>query len=145
MNHSCDPNVTRVNSGRHLIVVSTRSIASGEELQDNYCFPFHEQPLPRRQQMLTERYHFTCSCAACRFYWPLYDRLLAVPARAAVRDLLETGDAYNDDGEHASAVTAFAAAAQLVEQEYPDRQQPCRLLVDCQGFLSRQLWLAHRL
>ncbi|XP_037078696.1 SET and MYND domain-containing protein 4-like [Pollicipes pollicipes] len=145
MNHSCDPNVTRVNHGRHLIVVSTRTIAAGEELQDNYRALFHEAPRAQRQAALLERYHFSCRCAACRFHWPLYDRLPTVAARAQVRQLLAAGEEYEADGEHISAAQAFGAAAQLVEQEHDDRLQPCRLLVDCQGYLTRSLWLAYRL
>ncbi|KAF0297234.1 SET and MYND domain-containing protein 4 [Amphibalanus amphitrite] len=145
INHSCDPNMTRVNHGRHLIAITTRTVAAGEELQDNYRALFHEAPRAVRQAALLERYHFTCRCSACRLHWPMYDRLSAVAPRAAVRDLLETGAQSESDGEFRSAAQAFAAAAQLVEADHDDPLQPNRLLVDCQGYLTRCLWLAYRL
>ena len=110
-----------------------------------HCGLPHEAPRAVRQAALLERYHFTCRCSACRLHWPMYDRLSAVAPRAAVRDLLETGAQSESDGEFRSAAQAFAAAAQLVEADHDDPLQPNRLLVDCQGYLTRCLWLAYRL
>lgn len=77
INHSCDPNVYRLNDVKNgtLVVVTVRNLKKGEELFTMYGQAFFDAgtSLSDRRSYLERGYHFTCQCVACRNDWP--DRL----------------------------------------------------------------------
>ncbi|PAA67567.1 hypothetical protein BOX15_Mlig029511g1, partial [Macrostomum lignano] len=82
INHSCDPNVSRVTCpGLRLEIRALRPIAKGEELLDNYGLHWAVHPKQQRQESLAAQYLFDCDCVACTNEWPLYDGLLALEPR----------------------------------------------------------------
>merc|ERR1719322_1222337 len=71
LNHSCDPNITKVFSGTTVYVVAGRNINKGEEVTENY-FPFYTViPLEERRDFLSSHYKFDCLCLACDNNYPL--------------------------------------------------------------------------
>ena len=63
MNHSCVPTVFMIYNGKHQDVYSLIDISINQELLHTYI----DQMAPReeRQQVLLERYNFTCDCIRC--------------------------------------------------------------------------------
>lgn len=70
-NHSCQPNVTRLNIGRKLVMKSLVRVEKGEEVSDNYGPVFYFKPKDERQRELSARYWFQCKCSACSADWSL--------------------------------------------------------------------------
>jgi len=54
-NHSCDPNIVRVDSGKVMVGVAGREITAGEEVCDNYGRHYTQTIRDGRQQFLRER------------------------------------------------------------------------------------------
>ena len=81
MNHSCLPNLARVNWGKSVKVVTSRAVRKGEELCDNYgsswgggqglriiitiTIIIGGQGFRERRKALAADYGFTCTCVAC--------------------------------------------------------------------------------
>ena len=70
LNHSCDPNMIRVNSGNTTLALAGRNISAGEEITDCYTHPYHITDISERSRYLEEKYKFRCSCEACQNKWP---------------------------------------------------------------------------
>ncbi|CAG7823719.1 unnamed protein product [Allacma fusca] len=72
MNHSCDPNVTRVVglTDGTLAIVATRSLKCNEEIVTCYSRSFTSDTIDIRRAYLSENYCFDCDCIACRNNWP---------------------------------------------------------------------------
>jgi len=71
INHSCDPNVTRLTdstSRGRLCIVTLKGLRAGDPLFTSYTKSFQD-PLEERQQFLMDNYHFRCSCQACSENW----------------------------------------------------------------------------
>ena len=64
VNHSCIPNVQVHFLGDFLILRAASNIAPGEELLMSYVSPL--QPHHLRQEHLSSRFNFTCSCPRCK-------------------------------------------------------------------------------
>jgi SET domain-containing protein len=62
VNHSCDPNLIIVFWGRTAIAVASRSIAKGEEINDNYGANYANMPLAERRKQMERSHWFTCAC-----------------------------------------------------------------------------------
>lgn len=76
MNHSCDPNVTRINDATNgtAITISYRALKKGEPLLVCYISSsFTYSPKLARQAELMELYHFKCNCTACHHDWPVFE------------------------------------------------------------------------
>jgi len=72
INHSCNPNVTRIpdlRSGR-MAIVTLRGLKAGEELVTSYSRGFLSDSLEERRQYLEKTYQFLCRCVACSEKWP---------------------------------------------------------------------------
>jgi hypothetical protein len=69
INHSCDPNYSRVSHGVTTYGFACRPIGKGQEILDTYCKPVAAAPREERHKHL-EKYNFTCGCPACRGNWP---------------------------------------------------------------------------
>jgi len=74
VNHSCDPNFVLVFWGRVAVAIASRSIAAGEEINDNYGANYASMPLQERRPFLEKSHWFTCSCKACKNNYPEYLR-----------------------------------------------------------------------
>lgn len=75
INHHCAPNVNRIFVYDKNVLIVQRPIAKGEQLFDNYGYPFTNTPLEYRQTELLQRYKFRCNCEACANKWPLMPNL----------------------------------------------------------------------
>lgn len=67
LNHSCLPNLARVNfDGWWVAAVATRQVAKGEEFTDCYGLSYQaEEETETRRNILQHRYGFVCTCSAC--------------------------------------------------------------------------------
>lgn len=50
-NHSCDPNIMRVNVGRRMVSVACRDILPGQEVMDCYGLPWYTVERERRRHV----------------------------------------------------------------------------------------------
>lgn len=71
LNHSCAPNIKRLNVADKVVVIVSRAIESGQQLFDSYRPNFNNQPKDKRQEALMQDYGFTCDCEACENDWPI--------------------------------------------------------------------------
>ena len=86
INHSCDPNVTRVCYGDVVVVKVIRPIGRGEEILDNYGYHFAIHERSQRQSKLESQYYFRCNCPPCAQDWPLYGETPRLVSRADLSD-----------------------------------------------------------
>jgi SET and MYND domain-containing protein 4 len=71
-NHSCVPNIQRVNVvNDKVVVIVSRPIGKGEQLFDSYRPHFNVQPKAQRQASLLADYNFQCDCEACINDYPI--------------------------------------------------------------------------
>lgn len=82
INHSCDPNVFRINlrSGK-TAVITLKHLKPGEELLDNYGHHYALEDYEERQKGLYLNYYFKCACPPCTspLKWPLISNLKSIP------------------------------------------------------------------
>jgi hypothetical protein len=72
INHSCDPNVTRITLSNGVnAVVTIRKLRTGEEVLDNYGAHYALEELQTRRKHLKNNYNFICDCIACTKAWPV--------------------------------------------------------------------------
>lgn len=76
LNHSCAPNIKRINVGNRVVIFVSRDIEKGGQLFDSYRPNFNNQPRIERQESLLKDYGFNCECEACTNDWPLNENLL---------------------------------------------------------------------
>jgi len=89
INHSCDPNVFRVNqSNGQTAVIALKPLSPGEELLDNYGHHYALAGLEERRLGLLENYYFECGCLPCRYpgRWPVLSELKSIPERLICSD-----------------------------------------------------------
>ncbi|KAJ9593432.1 hypothetical protein L9F63_015018, partial [Diploptera punctata] len=73
VNHSCDPNVTRMtHRGDICVLRAVKPIARGEQVFDCYHFHFFVNKKEERKTHYETVYHFTCKCRACTEDWPTF-------------------------------------------------------------------------
>jgi len=75
LNHSCDPSLLRVNVGTSTLCFASRDLVKGEEVTDCYSFPFDVAPFEERNQDLSRKYKFSCTCPACSEKWGTFHQL----------------------------------------------------------------------
>lgn len=71
LNHSCAPNIKRLNVDEKVVIVVSRPIEKGGQLFDSYRPNFNNQPRAQRQEALLADYGFHCDCEACTNDWPM--------------------------------------------------------------------------
>ncbi len=64
-NHSCVPNLFWQFNGNHITVITTRKVRAGEELSISYGPYAESMSFEKRQDILKNRYFFSCNCSAC--------------------------------------------------------------------------------
>ena len=74
-NHSCDPNMVRVDRGKYVIAAACADINKGVEVRDSYGGTFYEEEKDDRRQKLMKDFWFKCMCEACRKRWPCREDL----------------------------------------------------------------------
>ena len=74
-NHSCDPSFMRCNVGKHLVSVTNKNIAPGEEISECYGQMYYTKSLDTRQEQLKKHYKFDCECPACYYNYPTIKEL----------------------------------------------------------------------
>jgi hypothetical protein len=77
INHSCDPNVTRIfdlTQGR-MALVTLKGLKSGEELLTSYTKIFLSDTVEERKDYLCKTYKFECNCIACIQKWPILAKI----------------------------------------------------------------------
>lgn len=84
LNHSCAPNIKRLNVDDKVVVIVSRPIAQGGQLFDSYRPNFNNQPKAQRREALLKDYGFVCDCEACTGDWPVNQDL-----QVASEELLE--------------------------------------------------------
>lgn len=75
LNHSCAPNIKRLNVDDKVVIIVSRTIAKGEQLFDSYRPNFNNQSKAQRQDALMKDYGFICDCEACANDWPMNNKL----------------------------------------------------------------------
>ena len=76
-NHSCNPNMVRIDRGKFVIAAAITDIKEGEEVTDSYGSTFTEEEWEDRRAKLRKDFWFSCLCLACRKKWPCRDDLPA--------------------------------------------------------------------
>lgn len=71
LNHSCAPNIKRLNVNCKNIIIVSRPISADEQLFDSYRQSFNLLTKHERQEALQKDYGFICDCEACANDWPL--------------------------------------------------------------------------
>lgn len=71
LNHSCAPNIKRLNVEDKVVLIVSRPITKGGQLFDSYRPNFNNQPRDQRQDALLKDYGFMCDCEACANNWPI--------------------------------------------------------------------------
>lgn len=66
LNHSCAPNVSRVDIELKNYLRVKRPISAGQQLFDSYGPHHYRQPVHERLEKLKSQYKFSCLCAACQ-------------------------------------------------------------------------------
>lgn len=69
-NHSCEPNVLRVNYQNRLVFITLRPILAGEQLYVRYNDIIDAEPVAQRQAHFMEKYGFHCKCERCESVVP---------------------------------------------------------------------------
>ncbi|XP_062562629.1 SET and MYND domain-containing protein 4 [Armigeres subalbatus] len=75
LNHDCHSGVSRSFLKTTMILHTSRPLAKGSSVPENYGMHFMRQPLSVRQKVLRSRYWFKCDCKACVEDWPLLDKI----------------------------------------------------------------------
>lgn len=79
-NHSCNPNVYRINvPGRMCVVKTLREIKKDEEIFDSYGPQYLTELRQERITKLQTQYIFRCNCDSCSNDWPSYGNLRKLP------------------------------------------------------------------
>jgi SET and MYND domain-containing protein 4 len=92
LNHSCAPNIKRLNVDEKVVVIVSRPIAKGGQLFDSYRPNFNNQSKAQRQEGLLKDYGFVCECEACINEWPMNQNLKVIS-----EDLLEYAWTEHED------------------------------------------------
>lgn len=71
LNHSCAPNIKRLNVNCKNVIIVSRPIRAGDQLFDSYRQNFNLLSKHERQESLIKDYGFVCDCEACTNDWPL--------------------------------------------------------------------------
>lgn len=79
VNHSCSPNVTRIDVGTASAMITIKNLTAGEQILDNYGYHHSLMDKTSRQRETLRRYQFVCQCRACLEDFPLYAALPAPP------------------------------------------------------------------
>jgi len=74
-NHSCDPNMVRVDRGKFVIAAACTDIKIGEEVRDSYGSTYFEEEMEDRREKLKNNFWFRCICEACKKRWPCREDL----------------------------------------------------------------------
>ena len=98
-NHSCDPNIVRIDKAKWVIAAACTDInkgqvkfvfnihdstysnffkffpISGDEVRDSYGSTFSEEEQDERRDKLWKNFWFKCMCKACRKRWPTREDL----------------------------------------------------------------------
>lgn len=109
LNHSCAPNVKRLNVDDKVVVIVSRPIAKGGQIFDSYRPNFNNQPKALRQEALMKDYGFLCDCEACTNDWPMNQDLPVIS-----EELLELAWTDHEDLPYLTA----AQAKQKLQQHY---------------------------
>jgi SET and MYND domain-containing protein 4 len=75
LNHSCAPNLKRLNVDDKVVIIVSRQIKQGGQLFDSYRPNFNNQFKAQRQEALLKDYGFVCDCEACINDWPMNENL----------------------------------------------------------------------
>jgi len=75
LNHSCAPNIRRLNVNDKVVIIVSRPIPKTGQLFDSYRLNFNQQSRDQRRQGLMNDYGFECDCEACEFDYPLNQNL----------------------------------------------------------------------
>ncbi|XP_055372440.1 SET and MYND domain-containing protein 4 [Condylostylus longicornis] len=89
LNHSCAPNTVRIYKGTTTYLFILRPIKANETLYDNYGYHYATKRRELRQKKLETQYRFKCSCEACKYDYPLFEKL---PVPTEVPDEVEYDD-----------------------------------------------------
>jgi len=146
-NHSCHPNIMRVNVGRRMVSVACRDILPGQEVTDCYGLPWYSVPKEKRNQIQTRFYKFECKCVACEGDWPLSDMLgLSLAQGQVTREEVEevnkmvakAMDVLNNQQQWEAGLTILRAAQEKMAKVLPS---PSLELFHSTIAVWRALWL----
>ncbi len=98
--------------GSKLYIKTLHSIKSGEEISENYGPTFYLKNRNARQNELSGRYWFQCSCKPCTQNWPLLDSL---PTTGGNIEQLKVVDELMAKGKVSEAIV-----------ELSEMLEPCR-------------------
>jgi hypothetical protein len=65
INHSCSPNLEKINMGNKAVFISNRPIEKHEQLFLCYRRPFYFDSVQKRRRSIYRQFNFVCECTAC--------------------------------------------------------------------------------
>lgn len=138
-NHSCVPNIQRVNvMNDKVVVIVSRPIGKGEQLFDSYRPHFNVQPKAQRQASLLSDYNFHCDCEACINDYPLNENLKTFDEK-----LLEFIWSIHENIPFLTSIEArneLKEIYKIVAQQHRKRHFPSTELVILQSCISNCLF-----
>lgn len=124
VNHSCAPNVQRVQQSNRQIMMVVRPIRKGEQLFDNYGPIFPLMAKKQRQVTLLNQYGFKCGCDACENDYPVVKRLKAAKGLEDINTLNAGGSVANQTNTSLEGRLNRADKLCQFLQKY-DKTYPC--------------------
>lgn len=135
INHSCAPNIRRMNVDDKAVVIVIRPVLKGDQLFDSYRPNFNVMPRSQRRETLLKDYGFECDCEACTNDWPLNAEL-----KVADEELLQFAWETHEDLPFLTCDEAkekLKACCELFAKNH--RNFPCAELVVLQECISNCL------
>lgn len=137
-NHSCVPNIQRLNViNDKIVVIVSRPIRKGEQLFDSYRPHFNVQPKTQRQENLLRDYNFNCDCEACINDYPTNQHL-----KIFDEDLLDKSWSIHESMPFLEATEArdqIKKLYEIVAEQHRKRNFPSAELVILQECISNCL------
>jgi len=65
INHSCSPNLEKINMGNKAVFISNKPIEKHEQLFLCYRRPFYFNTVQKRRRSIYRQFNFICECQAC--------------------------------------------------------------------------------
>lgn len=131
VNHSCAPNVQRIQQAGQQVLMVVRPIAKGGQLFDNYGQFYTETGRRERQEHLFSQYGFRCGCVACLDNYPAAKRLKCKKGCGTVTSLVDLITQANPCLE--ARLNRAEKLAQFMQKN--DQYYPCEQLNDADAEL----------
>lgn len=131
-NHSCSPNIQRVEQNGSKVIMVIRPIPKGGQLFDKYGKGFQDMSREQRQDYYSNQYGFECKCVACEEDYPMAKDL-------ETRNGLETIERFDPQTMSKDPEAYLDKVFEYLQEN--DQLYPCTQMVDAQSEVTATLKL----